>query len=612
MAKARTPSKLQILFYSVSLKRRIWLTFVLLITASLASAGTIAYLIAAKDIQRTAFQSSQDTVNQSAQIVNERLKNIGTAVRALMFSDAFQDMMLDVKQNDRSGYYKWLSLLQPAFSQVKFNDAMIHSILIATPIGDFYSTSNVRSAGNSFYESDMYAQFKALNRGFWTKGHRDPFFKDNAEVISLVAEGVLDLSEQMQNLDVFVVVNVKQADLVSLFMDNLTQTDKNYYFIDTSGDQVAVRDRNAQNNDFVTEPEFRRQLAIEAAGSFFYHHEGKQYLVNYSKLGVKEDWMIVGVQSKDKLLAQLNGIKRSTSYVIIGFVLLSLFISNRLTYVLLRPLVRLQKVMKRVADNDLTVRYESPYNDEVSQVGFRFNRMLDEIKQLIDDVKIRERDKRKAEIKALTAQMDPHFFYNTLNTIYCKSVLGENDDVNEMILALSQMFQLSLSGGRERIPLREELDHVRQYLAIQQKSYENLFVCLIEADQTALECLVPKIMIQPLVENCILHGFSDRTSGGEIRIAVTADRRRLQIMVEDNGSGFDPVKVRAGMMNPPGGRHGYALNNIVQRLKLFYGDDDDKIKLDKNESGGSRITLQLPRQEGGMEHHEPDDQALRY
>lgn len=218
--------------------------------------------------------------------------------------------------------------------------------------------------------------------------------------------------------------------------------------------------------------------------------------------------------------------------------------------------------MKRVEENDLSVRFESVYKDEVSQVGFRFNRMLDEIKQLIEDVKNRERDKRKAEIKALSAQMDPHFFYNTLNTIYCKSVLGENDDVNEMILALSQMFQLSLSGGRDLITLGDELEHVRQYLAIQQRSYENLFVCEFEVEPELLTCLVPKIMIQPLVENCILHGFKDMTSGGDIQISACTEGDWLHITVEDNGHGLVPEKLIQGIVHPTTSKHGYALRNI--------------------------------------------------
>ncbi|MBB3111509.1 two-component system sensor histidine kinase YesM [Paenibacillus phyllosphaerae] len=607
-----TQSRLQRFFYSISFTKRLWLSFVLLITLSLVSAGTIAYLIAAREIQQTAFQSSRDTVNQSAQIVSERMKNIGTAVRALMFSDAFQDMMLDVKQNDKSGYYKWLSLLQPAFSQVKFNDAMIHSVLIATPIGDFYPTSNVRSAEHSFYESELYAQFKSQGRGLWTKGHTDPFFKDGERVISLVAEGVLDLSDQVQNLDVFVVVNVKEGDLVDLFMDYLSQSDKEYAFLDASGGEVASAGQSRSSTyGFLTDSDFGKQITAEASGSFFYRHGG-EYLVNFSRLPVKEDWMIVGVQSKEKLLAKLNGIKRSTTYVILGFVLLSLIIANRLTYVLLRPLLRLQRVMKRVEENDLEVRFESPYVDEVSQVGYRFNRMLDEIGQLISDVRIREREKRKAEFKALTAQMDPHFFYNTLHTIYCKSVLGENDDAGEMILALSQMFQLSLSGGRDRITLREELDHVSQYIAIQQKSYEGLFHYRMEADPELLDCLVPKIMLQPLVENSILHGFRDRSAGGEIRVTATLQAGLLQLIVEDNGEGFDPARVQAAMDAPPGGKHGYALRNIVQRLQLFYGEEAVSFQLENNDLGGARIVVRFPREEGGQDHDGNDVEAGRH
>ncbi|WP_246578553.1 hypothetical protein [Cohnella xylanilytica] len=130
--------------YSVSFKRRIWFAFVLLVTLGITAAGSLAYLIAAKEIQRSALRSSQDTVNQSAQIVNERLKNIGVAIRALMFNSSFKSVLFDVQNGDRSNYYRTWTNLQSVFSQVKFNDSMIDSILIATPIGDFYPTSNTR------------------------------------------------------------------------------------------------------------------------------------------------------------------------------------------------------------------------------------------------------------------------------------------------------------------------------------------------------------------------------------------------------------------------------------------------------------------------------------
>ncbi|WP_373229298.1 sensor histidine kinase [Cohnella sp.] len=602
MKKRDRWSFVQKLFHSISLKQRVWLTFVILITIGLTATGSIAYLIASKEIQRNAFQSSQDTVNQSAQIVNERLKNIGIAVRALMFSQPFKQVVADTQRKDASHYYETWSSLQYVFSQVKFNDPMIDSILIASPIGDFYETSSVRDKSQSFFDSELYMHFMEQNRGFWSKGHVDPYFTDHRQVISLFVEGVSEFVHDMHT-GVYVVINVKADDLQDLFMENLSTADKQYYFIDSLGEAVNGPTLTS-DGQLTMHSEFIQQLTEEMTGSFFYSHDSKEYLVNYSRLDVKDDWIIVGIQSKTDLLAKLNGIKNATSFVILGFIILSLFITNKLTYLLLKPLFRLQKLMKRVEENDLTVRFESEFKDEISQVGFRFNRMLDEIKQLIEDVKLRERDKRKAEIKALSAQMDPHFFYNTLNTIYCKSVLGENDDVNEMILALSQMFQLSLSGGRDVISLKDELDHVRQYLAIQQKSYENLFVCYYDIESDSLECTVPKIIVQPLVENSILHGFQDRMSGGEIHISARIDKEWLLLKVEDNGTGLLPDKLLADIVQPTTLNKGYALRNIYHRLQLYYGERQ-RMEVGINEWGGARIELWLPRWPEGKETHEP-------
>ncbi|KAI7246968.1 hypothetical protein KC345_g12015, partial [Hortaea werneckii] len=210
------------------------------------------------------------------------------------------------------------------------------------------------------------------------------------------------------------------------------------------------------------------------------------------------------MQSRDQLLGKLQRVQRTTLYVIGVFLLTTWLISNQLTSALLKPLFKLRRLMRRVEENQLSVVYESRYEDEIAQVGFQFNRMMSEIKALIEDVKSKEEDKRHAEIRALTAQMEPHFLYNTLNTIYCKSVLGENDDVNEMILALSQMFQIGLSGGKDLITLEDELSHVRQYFAIQQKCYEDLFEYTVSVeDDELLACQIPKIVLQPIVENSI-------------------------------------------------------------------------------------------------------------
>ncbi|WP_258169109.1 sensor histidine kinase, partial [Paenibacillus sp. AR247] len=254
--------------------------------------------------------------------------------------------------------------------------------------------------------------------------------------------------------------------------------------------------------------------------------------------------------------------------------------------------------MREVEDNRLNVRFSSRSNDEVAQVGNQFNRMLDEINRLIDDVRESEAGKLKAEMRALTAQMEPHFLYNTLNTIYCKSVLGENDDVNEMIMALSQMFQIGLSGGKDWNSLDDELSHVQQYCAIQQKCYEGLFTYEIKVtDEELLRSPLPKILLQPIVENSIQHGFEDFTSGGEIRIGAIRDGDRLHLTIEDNGKGMDVDKVEQALLSPSSTKKGYALKNIKHRLSLFYGEEA-RMVFSSTPGEGSRTDLWIPMTSG--------------
>ncbi|MEK3916405.1 sensor histidine kinase [Paenibacillus sp. FSL H7-0331] len=586
-------------FHSLPFKQRILISFVILITLAISAAGTISYLIASKEIQNNAFESSQETVNKTAQIMDTRLKNISTSIQSLMFSDAFEQMLRDVQNNDFLNYYKHLSALQFVFSQISYNEPLIQNVLIATPIGDFYSTSENRNPAQSFYDSDLYDKIKNSPKGVWYKGHADLFFSGNQRVLSFVTKG---MHERVSSdpLNVFVVVNIKEREFVRLINQKSPSKDRNYVLVDAKGEDV-IQDDIPNTYQFNQDALFLQQMRSGLQGSFFHEFHNADYLVNYTKLEIADDWVLIGTQSKDLLLQQVNGIKRTTLYIIVGFVLTSWLLSNYLTALLLRPLFKLQGLMRKVEDNQLSVRFESRYTDEVAQVGFQFNRMLDEINQLIGNVKFSEQEKRKAEIKALTAQMEPHFLYNTLNAIYCKSVLGENNDVNELILALSQMFQLGLSGGKDMMTLEDELSHVKQYCAIQQKCYEGLFEYeLIVEDDQLLAYYVPKIVLQPLVENSILHGFKDKASEGRIRIQISEDDQMLHLLVEDNGTGIDMDKVKQGMAAGGNTKKGYALRNIRNRLQLYYGNES-RMKLTNNDKNGTTVALWIPMNKGDHE-----------
>lgn len=226
-------------------------------------------------------------------------------------------------------------------------------------------------------------------------------------------------------------------------------------------------------------------------------------------------------------------------------------------------------------------------------MGFRFNRMLEQIVVLIDEVTEAQSHKRAAEIKALSAQMDPHFLYNTLNTIYWKLNLKQVEPSQKMVLSLSRLFQLGLNNGREITTLSKELEHVRQYLELQSSCYEGLFTYEIQVQGPELSGLsIPRIILQPLVENSILHGFRDRESGGSIGIEIAADGERWTICVRDNGSGMEEDQVRALFWLESD--KGYAVSNMIRRLQLYYGGSAE-FQVDSAPERGTEIRISLPK-----------------
>lgn len=582
-------------YYRISIKQRILFAFIALITLSISAMGSFSYWIAAQEIEDNAYAGSQETVSKTAQLLDSRLNEVTLSVQSLMLSDAYRKMMLDVSSHDVSNYYVHLSDLQYVLSQAMFNQPIIENVLIVTPIGDFYSTTQIRAQDHSFYDSELYALSQGKPDGYWAKGHYDRLFTGSQRVVSFVIQGITE-SPYRKIGHVFIVVNIKESRINELLNKGGQQAGRGYYLVSGEGEAVLESHWPFQDK-FPWKPVLAEAGTEADPQKHSYSYEGKEYLVNYKRSAASPDWIISGMQSREQLLSKLQRVQRITLYVIAVFLLATWLISSQLTSMLLKPLFKLRQLMRRVEANELSVVYESRYEDEIAQVGYQFNRMMSEIKVLITDVKAKEKDKRHAEIRALTAQMEPHFLYNTLNTIYCKSVMGENDDVNEMILSLSQMFQIGLSGGKDLISLEDELSHMQQYFAIQQKCYEGLFEYAVTVeDEALLPCLLPKIILQPVVENSIQHGFSDRTAGGRIDITVNREQDLLHICITDNGQGLDAEQVKLGMVAAPQSRKGYALFNIRHRLALYYGAEA-RMEVGGEPGKGSRTDLWIPLEE---------------
>lgn len=604
------------LLYKLSFGTRIWISFVLLIVIAILATGWGSFYIAADKLQENAIKMSQDTVNKAGQVFDEKLQKIAVSMMSLMMSDAFHDVMDDTHAANKSRYYTNLTGTQSIFSQLMFNEPIIHSVMVVTPIGDFYPMSKVRLSDYSFYETPLYENIKKNRRAIWVEGHEDRYFSGKERVLSLVIEGVNYLTYSSVN-DVYILVNIQEKELQSLLKRNLSSSNGSIFVLSSSGVPVLEPDitdgivshldlADLQRSLFQIDPDGKNEN-----GYFEYDAGDGSYLVNYYRSQIVPDWIVYRMQSKDLLLGQVNAIKWTTITIMSLCALATLSLSSLLARLLIRPLSKLSKLMMRVeTTEDLGVRYRSRYQDEVSKAGLAFNHMLDRIERLIGEIQLTERSKRKAEMKTLTAQINPHFFYNALHTVYCKSVLGENEQVNDMIIALSDMFRLGLNNGEDVTTLQFELDHVTKYLMIQQNCYEELFKYEIRVDpDVPLDCPVLKIMLQPLVENSIVHGFRDRNEGGKIDIRVKLQDQDLVLVVEDNGVGFDP-KVLDQPSDKCSSLHGYALRNIRDRLSLFY-DNRVQFTVNSRPGAGTTIDIRIPLDQEVGGHADRDSEIGR-
>ncbi|MEK5415365.1 hypothetical protein BSK49_09030 [Paenibacillus odorifer] len=551
--------------YRTSLKKRIWLSFTALTVFCISVTGLLAYSIASRAMERNSVELNQNVLTQSINVLDQKLKQIIVASSTMMLSEAYQQTIRDIKAHNMERFFANFSMLQAPFTQVELTENSIESILISTPDGDFYSTSNQRRTLTPFLESSLYQRIKEKPESNWVESHRDELFAGKHHVISLVLQPLTDNYVP----DLFLIVNVKEDILEDTVSGGGSLGSARFLLINKEGTSVFGDGRRPEwSRDSV----FLDKLREADRGNFEYSAGDGPMLLSYASSGYAKDWVLVSYLSKKELLQPVRSIQWLVLMIMAACIVIALFLARYLSALLLGPLLKLQRTMSRVEQEDLSARFQSPFQDEIGEAGRKFNQMLDRIGELIVEVKDTEKEKRKAEIKALQAQIEPHFLYNTLNTIFWKCEMDEYEDVKQMVISLSALFQLGLNNGQEITTLGKELEHVRQYLNLQQQCYEGLFDYTIDAGVELLELPVLKIIIQPLVENSILHGLKELRGGGVIRISVEVAKNTLLIRVTDNGTGMNAEKLNA-WLKEPNGSGGYALSNICSRLQLYYGKE---------------------------------------
>lgn len=353
-------------------------------------------------------------------------------------------------------------------------------------------------------------------------------------------------------------------------------------YVDQMGDQIAQNSTATENEAILENIHFASSVMEEVVQNYVLYEVQRtesQYQV------MKEGF--VRWQSFSVVLI----------FSAVGFSVVAAWSLSKSIYT---PIKKLHDVTTTITKNDLQALMTSDNVDEITELGMSFNIMIGKIKELLD-AKIKEQENlKKAELRALQAQINPHFLYNTLDTIIWMAESKKTDRVVEMVTALSNFFRISLSKGMDWITIGEEVERINSYLTIQKMRYHDILDFKIEVDESISENTILKLMLQPLVENALYHGIKNKRQGGTITIRI---RRKgvdeVLIEVEDNGIGFTPeklVQLRAELEDDAGDmklESGFGIGNVNKRIRLYYGKPYG-LSIQSEYSTGTLVTLVIP------------------
>ncbi len=342
------------------------------------------------------------------------------------------------------------------------------------------------------------------------------------------------------------------------------------------------------------EPYANQVLSDKNGHNYVLYNDDTEQIAIYSTIQTN-GWKIIKKLSTDYLYQEINQIQ---TYLILGgivyipvILLFMLIFSIRYT----EPMMRMTAVMKKVERGDLTARTEIQSNDELGQLGRSLNNMIGEMQQLIDKLVKEEHEKKELELEALHAQINPHFLYNTLNTIKWMAKIQGNISVSKSITALIKLLRISTNLGRDMITLKEELDYVENYVIIQKLRFNQAINLTRSIEEGCLAISVPKLILQPIVENSIIYGLADGRQEVAIEITGFIRNDRLIIEIKDDGPGIKE-EVLKNILSDSSDKNKFSkvgINNVNHRIRLYCGNEFG-IHIETKPGEGTLVRVELP------------------
>ncbi|CAM3275300.1 sensor histidine kinase [Paenibacillus lupini] len=581
----------------LSIRYKLFATYVLVIMIPFLLLLFIHISTTQQENKEAAVYASRKMLDETKAYLEYKSEAITEVLNFIAFNELVQKAVdEDSKPYEDIDVWHMASLqLSRLINQFRYNED-IDSIQIYMRQGLAGATENIDFLDMKKVESEAwYTRFSSVNAFVaWLPSTAITPGADSRELTILRK---IPNEHDIQQFDGIVRARVKPAAMESVLNHAILTPNAAAFLFNDEGELLGKSDRFSYSDELVKEVS-ELYLDSDEVDNYYnnnYPIEGSRHLLGVQAIPHTDMKVALVVPYTDILQSSVKARNRIISIflIVVPFMLpFSFFVAASATKRIRRLIVHVRKVKH----GHFQLAPLPANDDEIGELTHNFNTMVQNISGLIEEKSSLGREVKNKELKALQAQINPHFLYNTLDLINAMAIESNAGDIKRVVDELAVFYKLSLSNGKEYVSLESELKHIEAYVRIQNMRFGDSVRLEFEVSRDLYDCQLPKILLQPLVENAILHGIMEKDSEeGEIRIAAWTDKGDLLIKVTDDGVGMSAEQLSTILQAPSveGDRGGYGVRNIEERLQLSYGLQYG-LRFDSSEGEGTSVLLRLP------------------
>lgn len=373
-----------------------------------------------------------------------------------------------------------------------------------------------------------------------------------------------------------IMLDIDEGILEKSYRNLMSEGDVEVFICDRDGNIISHPSKDKIGSSISGEAYALKMFSNgKESGRLSYRSGTKDNMVLYSTCSTT-GWKLVKIIPSNYLYREIDNIKNIVIVIGTVYILVALLIALLFSLMLTGPIINMMKKMKEAENGNLDISIQTGRTDEIGQLGVSFNNMIYKIKTLIRQLLEEERIKKEIELEVLHAQINPHFLYNTLNTIKWMAKMQGAKNISSTVTALIKLLRVSINLSNEMITLRDEVEYVKNYILIQKVRFNEQFEITYDIAEDCMRCSIPKLILQPVVENSIIHGWKEGNSSQlDVQIAARCEDGSLIIEIKDNGAGIeaDVLKKIFKAEKNVNKFSSVGLNNVNERIKLYFGDN---------------------------------------